>query len=35
MKRSNSRGERAEPCTVPVSSWLAAEDLLSSWIHMV
>ena len=21
-------GERAEPCTVPVSSWIAAEDLL-------
>ena len=34
MKRSNRRGERASH-TVPVSSWLAAKDLLPTLIRMV
>jgi len=35
LRRSNRRGERVEPCAVPVSSWIAAEDLLTAWICMV
>jgi len=35
MKRSNRRGHRAEPSTVPVSSWIAAEDLSPTRIRIV
>ena len=35
MKRSKSRGDSAEPCTVPVSSCIAAEGLLSIRTCMV
>jgi len=32
IKRSNRRGDRAEPWTVPISSWTAAEDLFWSGV---
>ena len=35
VNRSNRRGERTDPCTVPVSNWIEAEGSCSTWIVMV